>query len=415
MGRHVRHPRAVLRPALLFALAFVLSACSTLAPPAAPGTLLLVSLDGFRPADLGRGMTPTLDAMAAGGVVAEAMRPSYPALTFPNHYTLVTGLRPDRHGIVHNSIEDATLGSFRVADADAAGDARWWGGEPLWATAEKAGLASAIMFWPGSEAAIGGVRPTDWRAYDKKFAAARRVDTVLDWLARPAATRPRFIALYFENLDEAAHDAGPDSDEAHAAIRLLDAQIARLRAGIAALGLGDTVDMVVVSDHGMAPVAPTSVVAVEDIVPQALASYVTTGQSVGVRPHAGREAEAARALVGRHDQYECWTRETLPARWQYGRHPRVPPIVCQMDEGWDANTRSRIERYPRTHTRGSHGYDPALPSMAALFIADGPSFHDGLRLPAFENVHVYPLLAHLLGVAPQPNDGDPKALEPALR
>lgn len=405
----------MLRQAISLLLAFTLAACSTLAPAPSPRTVVLVSLDGFRPGDLGRGMTPALDAMARDGVVAAAMRPSYPALTFPNHYTLVTGLRPDRHGIVHNTIEDPALGTFRISDAAAVGEARWWGGEPLWATAEKAGLRTATMFWPGSEAAIGGVRPADWHAYDKTFGAARRVDTVLDWLSRPAIARPRFVTLYFENLDEAAHDAGPDSAEAQAAVRMLDGQIARLRTGIASLGLADSVDLVIVSDHGMAPVAPTNVVAVEDMVPTALASYVTTGQSVGVRPHAGREADAARALVGRHAHYECWTRDALPARWHFGRHPRVPPIVCQMDEGWDANTGKRVQDSPRRHVRGSHGYDPALPSMAAVFVADGPSFRDGARLPVFDNVDVYPLLARLLGVRPQPNDGDPATLLPALR
>jgi predicted AlkP superfamily pyrophosphatase or phosphodiesterase len=407
----------VLRRLALLLLVISVAACAGLpgAGGSAPRTVVLVSLDGFRPGDLGRGLTPTLDAMAREGVAAEGMRPSYPTLTFPNHYTLVTGLRPDRHGIVHNTIEDATLGTFRNSDRDAVRDARWWGGEPLWSTAEKHGLPTATMFWPGSEAPIGGVYPGEYRAFDESVTAAARTDTVLGWLSRPAAERPRFVTLYFEHLDEASHDAGPDSDAARAAIRILDAEIARLRSGIAARGLTDSVDLVIVSDHGMAEVAPDHVLAVEDIVPPDLARYVTTGQSIGVAPLAGRGAEAMRAIVGRHAHHECWTRETLPARWQFGRHPRVPPIVCQMDEGWDANTRKRIEERPRVHERGSHGYDPALPSMAALFVADGPSFRDGVRLPAFDNVHVYPLLARLLGIPPRPSDGDPAVLAPALR
>lgn len=401
--------------AVLLLLVLLASACSTVRPTPPPRTLVLVSLDGFRPRDLGRGLTPTLDAMAREGVVAEGMRPSYPSLTFPNHYTLVTGLRPDRHGVVQNTMEDAALGRFRISDPAAVTDARWWGGEPLWATAEKAGLRTATMFWPGSEAAIGGVRPSDWRAFDKALDASRRVDTVLGWLGRPAATRPRLVTLYFEDVDEASHETGPDSEATREAIREVDAQLARLREGIASRGLGDSVDLVVVSDHGMAEVPADHVVAVEDMAPAGLVEVVSTGQSVGLRPLPGREAEAARALVGRGAHHECWTRETLPARWHYGRHPRVPPIVCQMDEGWDANTRERIAQRPREHARGSHGYDPALPSMAALFVADGPSFRDGLRLPAFDNVDVYPMLARLLGIAPQPHDGDPATLAPALR
>jgi predicted AlkP superfamily pyrophosphatase or phosphodiesterase len=158
------------------------------------------------------------------------------------------------------------------------------------------------------------------------------------------------------------------------------------------------------------------VVDVATIAPPDLVRLVTWGQSVGMHPLPGREAEARARVLGRHAHHECWPREALPARWHYGRHPRVPAIVCQMDVGWDADTASRIEqRTRRAGMRGSHGYDPQHPSMAALFIADGPSFRDGLRLPAFDNVHVYPMLARLLGVAPQPGDGDPAVLEKALR
>lgn len=403
------------RRLVLLLLAFATCACTALPDGPAPRTVVLVSLDGFRPRDLGRGLTPSLDAMARGGVVAEAMRPSYPTLTFPNHYTLVTGLRPDHHGIVQNTMEDADLGMFRISDADAVLDARWWGGEPLWSTAEQAGLRTATMFWPGSEAAIGGVRPSEYRAFDENVSAETRVDTVLGWLARPAGERPRFVTLYFEDLDEASHDHGPESDAARDAIRMLDAQIGRLRAGIAAQRLTDSVDIVIVSDHGMAEVPPRNVLALEDIVPPGLADAITTGQAIGVRPRPGRDADAVRAMVGRGAHHECWTRQSLPTRWHYGTHPRVPPIVCQMDEGWDAYPRRRNGERPRTHVRGSHGYDPALPSMAALFVADGPSFRDGVRLPAFDNVHVYPMLARLLGITPRPGDGDPAVLAAALR
>lgn len=400
---------------VLLLAALLAAACAPTREAPPPASVVLISLDGFRPAELGHGHTPNLDAIAAGGVRAEAMRPAYPTLTFPNHYTLVTGLRPDRHGIVHNTMRDPALGGFRISDPKAVTDARWWGGEPLWATAEKAGIPTATMFWPGSEAPIGGVRPGEWSVFDETVPGEARVDTVLGWLGRAPAKRPRFVTLYFEHLDEAAHDHGPDSPEARAAAAHLDRLVGRLREGLAARGLADRVDLVIVSDHGMAPVAPHQHVAIEDMAADAIAENITTGQSVGFRPRPGREVEARARLLGRHPHYECWTRETLPARWGYGTHPRVPPIVCQMDEGWDAIRRDRIARRLAGGMRGSHGYDPMLPSMAALFIADGPSFRDGVVLPAFDNVDVYPMLARLVGVAPLPGDGDPRTLEPALR
>lgn len=407
----------MIRPFAACALALSLAACATVAPaPAPPVATILVSIDGFRAGDLGRGQTPNLDALARDGVRAEGMRPSYPSLTFPNHYTLVTGQRPDRHGLVHNTIDDAALGRFTMDDRRAEGDARWWsaGGEPIWATAEKAGVRAATMFWPGSAAPVGGVRPSEWRPYDAGFDGTRRVDTVLGWLDRPAATRPRLITLYFEDVDHAEHDRGPDSPEADAARATVDGYLGRLRDGLAARGLAGRVNLVVVSDHGMATVPPGQLVAVEDMAPPDLARNVTTGQSVGFRPVPGREADAMRRLVGRHDHYECWTRETLPPRWHYGRNPRVPPIVCQMDEGWDAVRRAKLATR-KPGTRGSHGYDPDLPSMRALFVADGPSFRDGVVLPVFDNVSVYPMLARILGIAPQPNDGDPAVADRALR
>ena len=407
----------MIRPLVAVVLAVTLAACASASKPTdtPPSAVVLISIDGFRPADLDRGLTPHLDALARDGVRAEYMRPSYPSLTFPNHYTLVTGLRPDRHGLVHNTMRDETLGRFALARTEAVDDARWWGGEPIWATAENAGIRSATMFWPGSSAAIGGVRPSEWRAYDETFSGEARVDTVLGWLERPAATRPRLVTLYFEDVDHAEHDHGPGSPEAEAAIRTVDGYIGRLRTGLATRGLDAQVDVIMVSDHGMAPVPPTHVVAVEDMAPPEIAANVTTGQSVGFRPQPGREDETRRRLLGRHDHYECWTRESLPPRWHYGAHARVPPIVCQMDEGWDAVPRARVAARLAGSTRGSHGYDPALPSMRALFVADGPSLRDGAVVPAFDNVDVYPLLARLLGVTPRPNDGDPATGAAMLR
>ena len=400
-------------------LALLLCACATprhAPPPAtpAPVPVLLVSLDGFHPRHLGQGRTPALDALAAGGARAQWMTPSYPSLTFPNHYTLVTGLRPDRHGIVHNTMRDPALRQFKLSDRDAVGDGRWWGGEPLWVTAERAGMPTATLSWPGSEAEIGGVRPTRWHLFDDARPVDDRIDTVLGWLREPAATRPRFATLYFEHLDHAAHAHGPDSQEALEAVQRLDAALGRLVDGLRAGGALDAVNIVVTSDHGMATVAPGQVVVVEDMVEEADARLVTTGQSVGFTPLPGRTAQAEAQLLGRHDHYACWRKGELPARWHYGRHPRVPAIVCQMDEGWDAIRRDWVESRP-SHDRGSHGYDPALPSMRALFIAHGPAFRPGTVLPPIENVDVYPLLARLLGVPPAPHDGDAEALLPALR
>lgn len=416
----------MLRP--LFRLAWLaallcLAACATTASrysaptfpaPAEPAPLVLISIDALRADYLGKGDTPNLDRLAREGVRAEWMNPSYPALTFPDHFTLVTGLRPDHHGVVHNTMRENGLGDFKVADLAAVGDGRWWRADPIWVGAEKAHLPTAIWAWPGGAAEIDGVRPTRWKPYDESVSADRRADEVAAWLQEPAATRPRFAALYLEMVDGAGHDFGPDAPQTREAVREVDAAIGRLVDALAAKELLDRINLIVVSDHGMAKVAPGHAMDVEDIVPMADAAVISVGQSIGIAPREGRTQAVEQRLLGRHDHYQCWRKGDLPPRWHYGTNPRVPPIICQMDEGWDALPAATLAKRAPDAVRGSHGYDPALPSMRATFIAHGPAFGNGVVIPAFDNVDVYPLMTRLLGIPARQNDGDIAPLLPAL-
>ncbi|MCC8362248.1 ectonucleotide pyrophosphatase/phosphodiesterase [Lysobacter sp. A6] len=403
-----------IRAVLALLVCTTLAACATTTPvPASAPAVVLVSIDGFRSDYLDRGLTPNLSKLAAEGVRAEGMRPSYPALTFPNHWALVTGLRPDRNGIVHNVMRDPAIGAFKAGNETNAGDARWWNGaEPIWVTAERAGLRTATMFWPGSQAPVRGVRPTHWRAYDERVPDDARVDQVVQWLA--SKDDVRLATMYFELLDDSGHGFGPDSPEVARDIAKIDATIGRLVDELQVRGLRERVNLVIVSDHGMAEVAPGHAIAVEDMVDARDATRIANGQVVTFAPVAGREREAEATLLARHDHYACWKKDAMPPQWHYGTHPRVAPIVCQMDEGWDAIERKEIGKRPE-HARGSHGFDPALPSMRAVFVANGPAFKAGATLPVIDNVDVYPLLARLLGVAPQPHDGSADTFVPALR
>ncbi|SEK65749.1 Predicted pyrophosphatase or phosphodiesterase, AlkP superfamily [Pseudoxanthomonas sp. GM95] len=391
------------------------STSSTVQAPPAP--VLLISIDALRASYLGRGDTPRLDALARDGVRAQWMNPSYPALTFPNHYTLVTGLRPDHHGVIHNSMRDEGLGDFKVSDTSATGDARWWSeATPIWVTAEQHGMKTAIWAWPGSAAPIDGVRPGQYRLFDPKIPAAVRADEVAGWLTGPAEQRPQLAALYMEDVDEEGHSYGPDSQQVRDALHRVDAAVGSLLDTLAAHGQLDKINIVLVSDHGMAQVTPDRVIAVEDMVTMEEATVVSVGQVVGVAPNAGFASTVAKRLLGRHDHYTCWRKGELPARWHYGTNARIPPIVCQMDEGWDAlPAEQAAKRRALGHDRGSHGFDPALASMHAMFIAHGPAFRRGTVLPAFDNVDVYPLLAHLLQLQAEPNDGSLAPLAPALK
>ena len=392
------------------------AACTAPAPrPKADSPLILISIDGFRADYLNRGLTPNLNAIAGDGVHATAMRPAFPSLTFPNHYTLVTGLYPDHHGIVNNTMVDPVLGKFSYKKS-AELSARWWeGAEPLWTTADKQGARPATMFWPGSDVEIRGRRPDYYLPFDGKMTAGQRIDQVLAWLDQPAEQRPRFLTLYFEQLDHESHDHGPGSPEADAALHAVDANIGHLIGELKKRNLYAKANLVIVSDHGMAETDAERTVILDTIIDLEHIDLVTSGIAVGINLKPGYEAEAERALLGKHGHMQCWRKGELPARLHYGTNPRIPALVCVPESGWLIETREFHSRPNHRVHGGEHGYDNADPDMRALFIAHGPAFKRGLTVPEFDNVDVYPLLAYLLGIKPEPNDGNPATMREMLQ
>lgn len=400
-------------PRFLIALLALLFALSAVAAP--ERRVILISIDGLHPERLARLAPPTLTRWQAEGAHAAWMTPAYPTLTFPMHYTLVTGLVPDRHGIVHNRMVDAELGPFRLSLRAAVADGRWWDeAEPLWLTTRRHGLRSATLFWPGSEARIRGDRPDDWLPYAGDMPHRERVRRVLRWLDRVPARRPHFITLYFAAFDEASHEHGADSAEAAAALADIDAALAGLEAGLRERGLFDAVDLVVVSDHGMAEVDVANPRRLDATITLHDDEVVSSGELAGIAPRPGRGALIEAALLGRRDGFECWRKGELPAAWRYGTHPRIPPIVCQADEGVHLTHAARLAQGGRISV-GAHGYAPDLPSMRAVFIARGPRVAPGVALPPIEAVDVHPFLLELLGLPPMDGDGDAAATRAALR
>jgi len=384
-----------------------------------PPVTLLVSIDGFRPDYLDRGITPVLGRMAADGVRA-SMRPSFPSKTFPNHWTLVTGKVPDRAGVVGNTMVDPRwpTETFKMDNTDA----KWWNeAEPVWVTAERAGIRTAAMFWPGSAVAwgatedadgdeVGGVRPSDWWPFADPITDEQRVRAVVDWMRRPAAIRPRFVTLYFDEVDHAGHEAGPDSAEVNAAVARVDAALGELARELAALG--QPVNMVVVADHGMAATASERVIALDRLLPAADARIVESGSYASLEPAPGRDAAVAAALLRRHNHMQCWRKTAIPARFRYGRNPRVPAFLCLAEPGWLVQKAAPEKPF----TGGNHGYDNDAPSMRAVFVASGPAFVGGRRLPTFDNTDVAPLLRDLVGLpAGTDLDGDDRPFRRVLR
>lgn len=384
--------------------------------PARP-TVILVSIDGFRYDYLDRYPSPNLHRLSAQGVRAPLV-PVFPSKTFPNHYAIVTGLYPEHDGIVENTMYDPSFGAvFQISDSAAVADTRWWGGEPLWVTVERQGQIAASCFWPGSEAAIESVRPHYWLHYDVRVPDSARVRQVLDWLALPIATRPTFVTLYFSDVDHAGHESGPDSPAVARAVLQVDQAIGQLLDGLAARGLGDRVNVIVIADHGMSAISPDSVVALDEyLAPDALQRVSGGNPDLGLWPRPGMEDSVVRALAGKNSHLSVWRRDSIPERFHYRASQRIPPVVALAAPGWSVAVRqSDVTSRPERFSGGAHGYDDTVAVMRALFLAAGPAFRQGYTAPPFRNIHIYDLIAGILGLAPAVNDGSPDSTVSLLR
>ncbi len=385
-------------------------------PEVAERAVVLVSLDGFRADYLERYAAPNLLALAERGVRADAMVPSFPTKTFPNHYTVITGLYPEHHGIVANRFYDPGFdATFSLRDRKDAHQPRWWGGEPFWATCERQGVTAGTYFWPGSEVPIEG-RATYWRPYDAEVGNPERVDTVLSWLSGPRRQRARFATLYFSPVDTRGHAYGPDSEEVGEAVAYVDRLIGRLLDGLEERGLSNTTDVLVVSDHGMAAVAPDRFVDLEALLDPVETQMRTAGSSplVLAWPDPDR-VEATRDALDASPHLRAWTRDQVPERLHFQDSDRVPPVLAVADLGWSVGDHGTLEKLQRAEVRGAHGYDNAHPEMHGIFLGAGPGLQEGLTIEAFDNIHVYELLAALMQIEPAPNDGDRAELAEALR
>ena len=418
-----------LRPLLILLVAFS-TGCATQphtdstfhSQGAQPAPLLLISIDAYRADYINRGLSPTLAMLARDGVQADSMQPSFPSLTFPNHYTLVTGLRPDHHGIVNNTMVDPQLGKFSLSNRKAVSDGRWWDeGTPIWETADAHGLRTATMFWPGSEANIEGHHPDDWKPFDGTVSADARVDQILAWLNVAADRRPTFLTLYFDAVDHAGHKYGPDTPQVNDALRSTDAALARLVRGLKQDGLFDQMNIIIVADHGMASVPLANSVMIDTLVPIDKMQTVSMGILAGFNPKteaptgANDFAAIERTLEQPQQHMRCWDKTRVPKRFVYGSNPRVPKLLCLADVGWRITTSEYAASHAGNISIGEHGYDNADPLMQAVFVAHGPSFLNGVKVPAFPNVDVYPLMTHLLQIPAAPNDGDYDAVKDMLK
>ena len=364
--------------------------------------VIIVSMDGCRWDFPQLGHMSNLESIKEKGVKANSMQPVFPANTFPTHYSMVTGLYPDHHGLVNNSFYDAELGrKFSLGNREAVEDGAFYGGEPIWVTAETQGVRAASFFWAGSAASIKGVRPSIWKRYDGDIPYEARIDSVISWFQLPEKQRPRLITLYFDQPDGSAHDHGPESPKNYETLHYLDSLLGVFMSKIEQLPIADKVNVIITSDHGMSATSEERVIYIDDYIED---EWQKSRGWTSFNPVEGYEDSIFLALK-EAPHLSVWKKENIPDSLHYGTHPRVPPIVASLDIGWSVGRRYQK---PSRYNGGSHGYNPYYKDMHVIFYAYGPAFKTAYVHPTFESINLYSLLAHLLDIKPSQNDGDIK-------
>lgn len=377
--------------------------------------LILISLDAFRSDYLQKFNPPNLNRLANEGVHAEKLIPAFPSMTFPNHHTMVTGLWPEHHGIIHNEFFDPVWKErFAIANNPGPTDGKWWGGQPIWVTAIKQGRKADCVYWPGCAAEMEGTRPTKYLPFDGKVEPDAIANTALEWLGNPEI-RPDLLVLYFYHTDHVGHDHGPDSEEMPPTVKKVDDAIGKLVEGVKKLGLQDRVSYVIVSDHGMVGVSTSRMVVISDYVDAEKVQVDFSGAVGGLRPLDGDAEALYKKFAGKENHFKVYRREETPAEYHFGDNRRIPPVILVADDGWYISRRSVSDQSKKGFKAATHGYDPNLASMGATFIAWGPAFYQHKTLKPVQNIHVYNLLCATLGLKPAPNDGDVRLAKEVLK
>lgn len=376
--------------------------------------VILISIDGFRWDLADKYQANNLIKLRESGVQAEYLKPSYPSLTFPNHYSIVTGLYPSHHGVVDNMFYDQTADVlFTRSNKAMAVDSSWYKGKPLWVLAEQQKMLSAVFYWPGSEISMGGIRPTYYYNYDEIIPIERRINVVKDWLQLPEEKRPHFIALYFPQVDHAGHSYGPNSGQTKTAVQIVDEAIGKIVENAKATGLA--VNFIVLSDHGMTAVDQNNTIPLPNAIN--LNQFKVPPGTSHLHLYANKKAyikPAYKALKLQAKDYDVYLRKKTPKSWNYNtkedRYNRIGDIllVPHLPKVFSINGLKPVI--------GQHGFDPTNADMHAIFYAWGPNFKSGLKIPAFENVNVYPLIAKILGLTnAEEIDGEIKVLESIVK
>jgi len=381
--------------------------------------LILVSLDGFRWDYVERFNPPHLSDFIENGVKAESLIPSFPSKTFPNHYTIATGMYPDGHGILGNSFYSHKKNlTYTIGNRKLVEDGSFYNGTPIWVQADRADMVTASYFFVGSEADIQGVRPTYYFRYDGRIKNDIRVDQVLNWLKLPQKKRPHLITMYFSDMDDVGHSFGPDNDkELRKALFDLDEVLGHLFKETEATGL--PINIIIVSDHGMTALPTTNLIPIEEIKNDTLFSIVNNGAIVNIHPkNKDKIALAFKFLKQKESNFKVYKTENTPGFEYRPKNKDWGALQVIPDFSYYFLTGDKISARKKSPNKiyGAHGYDPSYKDMHGIFYAKGPAIKNGYTVPSVKNIHVYPLMCEILGLEiPGAVDGELGKLKNVLK
>ncbi|XP_026174729.1 ectonucleotide pyrophosphatase/phosphodiesterase family member 5 [Mastacembelus armatus] len=363
--------------------------------------LLLVSFDGFRWDYIHRVPMPNFKSIMNEGVMVEQVEDVYITKTFPNHYSLVTGLYAETHGIVANEMYDPALNLSFSMETDSIYDSRWWeAAVPLWVTIQKAGGRCGAAMWPGSDVKIHGMLPTQYLPYNASVSFETRVERIIEWFSAPKEEAVDFGILYWEEPDESGHILGPESSLMDAVIVDIDEKLGFLINELKKAGLYEKVNLIVTSDHGMTQLFSDKIIELDEYVSRDLYTWVDKSPVVGILPKEGKLEEVYGKLMDANPNMVVYKKEEIPEHFHYRKNIRIMPIIIEAKEGWTI-----MQNRTGDFMLGNHGYNNTLQSMRPIFMAHGPAFRQNYVKTSMHSVDLYPLMCHILAVRPLPNNG----------
>ncbi|MDR2908165.1 MAG: ectonucleotide pyrophosphatase/phosphodiesterase [Bacteroidales bacterium] len=363
--------------------------------------VIVLSMDAFRWDYDQLVGTPNLDAISRKGVKAKAFQSSFPTVTFPNHYSMATGLYPDHHGIISNTFFNKALQKeYKIANYDVVGDPAFYGGEPIWNTAQKQGVLTANYFWVGSETPINGMHPNIWKKFDKTVTYSQRIDSVMSWLERPESERPQLIMFYFEDPDATSHFEDPAyGEKTHLMVKYCDSLVGVLDEKLQALPFAKNIHLLVVSDHGMCPVDSTRAVCLPDYLDTTWIQYSNWSSPMCLMDIYPDKLDSALLILKNIPHIQAWKPADVPKRLNFGTNPNIGNLVILADSAWS------LTKTPRPgKSGGAHGFDNLNRDMYGIFYGYGPKFAKNKVVPEFPNIQLYNIIAHLLGIEPVETD-----------